>query len=293
MLDSCDIAIIGPGKVGTAIGVLAARAGLRVVVGGRNSAKARDAASRIGPGAKARGVDDAAGSAKLVLLTVCDDAIEPLCAQLAQAKAFARGSVVAHCSGALGSDVLISARDQCGCHIGSMHPLQTFPTVEAAVAALPKAYCFCEGDAAAVDTLRELAQRIGSEAVVMDSGGKALYHAAAVMACNYLTTLLDCGLELMAAAGIDRQLAATALLPLVQATLDNNATLGPAAALTGPIARGDAATVARHVAALSGQTAALYRAAGLKTIELALKKGSIDAAKADALRKVLNAEHQE
>ncbi|MCE5277232.1 MAG: Rossmann-like and DUF2520 domain-containing protein [Planctomycetaceae bacterium] len=283
MAESFDIAIVGAGKVGTALNALASISGLRVALVRRGEA--------IPP-------------VELVLLTVNDDAIEPLCNQLADAKAFKSGAVVAHCSGALGSDALISAREQCGCHVGSMHPLQTFPTVEAAVETLPKAYCFCEGDAPAVEALYAFAARIGSKAVVMDSGGKALYHAAAVMACNYLTTLLECGLELMAAAGVDPKLAATALLPLVQATLDNNAAMGPAAALTGPIARGDVATVARHVAALRqavvavgpsdlpprhpGATLALYRAAGLRTIELALKKGTIDAAKADALRKILS-----
>ncbi|MCE5328520.1 MAG: DUF2520 domain-containing protein [Planctomycetaceae bacterium] len=267
MADLCDIAIIGPGNVGTAMAALAGKVGLRAALVRRGQTPS---------------------PAELVLLTVGDDVIESVCSQLSRAKAFKRGSVVAHCSGALSSEILAAAREECGCHIGSMHPLQTFPTVEAAIAAIPGSYCFCEGDALAVESLKAFAARIGARAVVMDSGGKALYHAAAVMACNYLTTLLECGLELMGEAGIERELAKKALLPLVCSTLDNNAMLGPAGALTGPIVRGDTATVGRHMAALRGRTAALYRAAGLKTIELALKKGSIDAAKADALRKILS-----
>lgn len=288
-----DIAIVGPGKVGTAIGILATKAGRAVTaVGGRNAARTAQAAAAIGRGTKACTPRQAAGAAGLVLLTVSDDAIGSVCDELAAA--FAKGAVVAHCSGALDSAVLASARGR-GCAVGSMHPLQTFPTVTAAVNALPGAYCFIEGDAAAVAALDCLAADIGARPVPIASRAKPLYHAAAVVACNYLTALLDAAGALCRQAGIDEPTARAALAPLVRSTLENVLAAGPEAALTGPIARGDETTVQRHLAAMASgeaelaELAELYRALGRWTVALALRKGTIDAAQAKALRRLLNA----
>ncbi len=285
-----DIAIIGPGKVGTAIGVLAARAGLRVAAAaGRKSADA--AAAAIGPDVRACAPPEAAAAGKLVLLTVPDDAIEQLCTELAAAGAFTEGTIVAHCSGALSSEILAPARDRCACGVGSMHPMQTFPSVAAAVAKLPGAYCFCEGDEQAVTVLEQLARSIGAKPIRMDPAGKVLYHAAAVMACNYVTALLDAAVTVYGQAGIKSESAVAAIAPLVRATVENVAAMGPAEALTGPIARGDQAVVRGHLEALGrcdDELLALYKALGRRTVGLALRKGTIDDAKADALRKLLD-----
>ena len=286
-----DIAIVGPGKVGTAIGVLAARAGRSVVaVAGRDPARARAAAEQIGPPARACTPLEAAAACDLVLLTVGDQAIQPLCESLAEARAFRRGAVVAHCCGALPSDVLASARTSAGCYVGSMHPLQTFPTAERAVAGFGGTYCFCEGDGPAVAALMELAQAIGGRPVQMDSAGKALYHAGAAMACNHLSALMDAAAALLVAAGIEGETALAALGPLAAATLANVAEMGPAAALTGPVARGDVATVGRHLAAMRAvpdDLQAFYRAAARWTIALARRKGTIDETTAETLRQYL------
>ena len=142
-----DIAIIGPGKVGTTLGVLAARAGAgALAVGARRPDQARAAAERIGCGARPCTPAEAAASARLVLLTVSDAAIEPLCNELAAANAFADGTSVVHCSGVLDSSVLVAAKERCGCSVASMHPLQTFATVDSAVAAFDGTFVFCEGD---------------------------------------------------------------------------------------------------------------------------------------------------
>ncbi len=285
-----DIAIIGPGKVGTAIGVLATRAGLRVAaVAGRKNADT--AAAAIDPDVRACTPPEAAAAGKLVLLTVPDEAIEKVCGELAAASAFAEGSIVAHCSGALSSEILGAARSCCACQVGSMHPMQTFPTVEAAVAKLPGAYCFCEGDHQAVTVLERLARAIGAKPVRMDPAGKVLYHAAAVMACNYVTALLDAAVTVFGKAGIKSESAAAAIAPMVLATVENVAAMGPAEALTGPIARGDQAVVRRHLEALGrcdDELPDLYKALGRRTVDLALRKGTIDHAKADALRKLLD-----
>jgi len=342
------ISIIGPGAVGTAVGMLAARAGWEVAVAGRDAGRSARAASAMGERARACSIDEAAAG-PVVLLTVSDDAIEKLCADLAGRGAFAPGVTVAHCSGALSSEALRAAR-RIGCSVASAHPLQTFPSAAAAAEKLAGTYFFCEGDEAALAVLDPLIADLGGRAVRLAGGAraKALYHAAAVMACNYLTTsiasdvgsvdaalsahqtevlvprmreaveqkasdsdfvesslytqdlseesfwvataatLFGAGVELMAEAGVDHATAMAALLPLVRATLDNIEAVGPAAALTGPIARGDVETVRRHLRALRGNKyEQIYRANGVCTVRLAQRKGSIDVRTAEEFRTLL------
>ncbi|MCY2930286.1 MAG: DUF2520 domain-containing protein [Planctomycetota bacterium] len=155
----------------------------------------------------------------------------------------------------------------------------------------PGSYCFCEGDKDAVDVVTALAERIGGKPVRIQAAGKALYHAAAVVACNYLAALVDAAAVLCENAGLDRATALAALGPIVTATADNVAKLGPAEALTGPVDRGDVETVRRHMRALTGVDArlkALYKAAGEWTVALALRKKTIGPETAERLRAALN-----
>ena len=299
------LVIIGPGKVGRALGVLAARGGWPVAaVGGRNRQRAAKAAAAISPDVQVGSPAEVAAAGRLILLTVSDDAVRSVCEQLAAAGAFASGAIVAHCCGALDSEVLASAKDKCGCLVASCHPLQTFPTVEAAMDRLAGAYFFCEGDEAALAVLDELVELIGGVAVRIPPGGdrKALYHAGAVMACNSVTALMDAAKALLVEqAGIDGDVAGQALAILMRATVENIAAMGPEAALTGPVARGDVDTVRRHLEAFSdtdtdtdqagrekrANLKAFYCAAALWTVELARRKGTLDKAAAQTLRQLL------
>ena len=305
------ISIIGPGKVGIAIGALAVTAGYSVVaLAGRNKVRARAAAKVIGRRIDVTTPSQAAAAGQVVLLTVPDRTIAPLCQELAEEGAFTPGAIVAHCSGALGSDVLEPARALCGCRVASLHPLMTFPTARSAIAQMKDTYAFLEGDESALAVLAKLAKAIGAIPMRLgDPGGekgtgtffkrrkrsqspfsvKALYHASACMASNYLVALMDAAVQVAEAAGIERRTAWVALAPLIEATLNNITRLGPAGALTGPIARGDAETVARHLAALrqNKDLSALYRCLGLQTVGLAVRKKSLPPADARKLRKIL------
>ncbi|MBC8372551.1 MAG: DUF2520 domain-containing protein [Planctomycetes bacterium] len=297
MTGSADISIIGCGKVGAAIAQLATDAGRTVsALANRSPERAAELASKIGNPGAACEIDRAAGAAPLVLLTVTDDAIEPLCAQLARDGAFAAGSIVAHCSGALGSDILTAARDSCACLIASMHPLATFPTADAAVEKFAGTYCFCEGDLAATDALMGLATGIGGKPMLISTDAKVLYHAAACMASNYFIALMDAALTLCGTAGIDRVTAWDALSPLVAATLENVTKLGPPAALTGPIARGDAQTIRRHLDALARCDSNLrdfYRIAGKWALQLASHRDEQNQANDDIIARLLDAPNQQ
>ena len=285
-----DIVIIGPGVVGRTLAILAGRAGRRVAgIGGRDEGKARAAAEAVGPDVRAGKMEEMARLGQLVLLTVSDDAIEPVCRSLAEAGCFSADAVVAHCCGAIASDVLSSARELCGAAVGSMHPLQTFPSVEAGLEKLPGAYCFCEGDERAVEALEDLARAVGGNPVRMSADGKLLYHASAVMACNYFTALMDAALAAAGHAGIGRGDTLSALEPLVRATMENVFAKGPEKALTGPIARGDDRLVSRQFADVSAadeNLGQIYQVLGLWTVDVALRKGTIDEEKARKLREI-------
>jgi len=287
------LAIIGSGKVGSSMGILAAHAGYPVVaIVGRHKASTAAAAQRIGKDVRACDIAEAPQLAQIVLICVPDDAIENVCTKLAQQKKFAKGATVLHCSGVHSSDILSTARDYCKCSVASMHPLQTFPTIDAAIEKMKGLYCFYEGDEDTIYVIERLAKNIGLKPVRISSTSKILYHAAAVMACNYLVALMDSAITLAENAGIDHKTAWLSLKPLVTATLDNITKMGTADSLTGPITRGDTKTISRHLHELAlkdeGLTA-IYRAIGLYTAGIAVKKGTITAEKAEKIRNLLKA----
>ncbi len=243
-----DIAVVGAGRVGTALAVLWQRAGHRIVAVAGGAATPERAA-RFLPGVPVLSDDAAAGSAGAVVIATPDAAIEPVCRELAEAGSLDAATAVVHASGATGLDAL-GAAAALGVATLSVHPLQTCPTVEAAIERIP-------GAAFAVTALDEAGGDLG-ERLARDAGGrpfriaddlKPLYHAAAVFASNYLVTVTAIAAELERSAGLHDPL--DALGPLQAATLANVERVGPAAALTGPAVRGDAVTVRRNLEALA------------------------------------------
>jgi predicted short-subunit dehydrogenase-like oxidoreductase (DUF2520 family) len=243
-----DIAVIGAGRVGAALAVLWQRAGhgIVAVAGG---AATPERAARFLPGVPVLEDDAAASNAEVVVIATPDAAIEPVCRELAGGGALDAATAVVHASGATGLDAL-GAAATLGVSTLSIHPLQTCPTVEAAVERIP-------GAAFAVTALGDPGYDLG-ERLARDAGGrpfriaddlKPLYHAAAVFASNYLVTVTAIAEELERSAGLDDPLGA--LAPLQAATLANVERVGPAGALTGPAVRGDAVTVRRNLEALA------------------------------------------
>jgi predicted short-subunit dehydrogenase-like oxidoreductase (DUF2520 family) len=242
-----EVAVVGAGRVGTALGVLLQRAGHAVTaVAGREDTAAR--AARFLPGVPFLAETEAALAAELVLLAVPDDAVEPTAIRLAEAAAFRPAAWVAHVSGALGLDVLATAL-AAGAGRLAIHPLQTVPDVGGAIERIP-------GSAMAVTADDEDGSRLG-ERLAIDVGARPfrladerrpLYHAAAVFASNYLVTVAGVAEDLFREAGVPDP--AGVLMPLTLASLENVGRMGPAGALTGPAVRGDAGTVARNLEAL-------------------------------------------
>lgn len=263
--------IIGAGHLGRVLGKLFAASGAFEVqdVLTRSIGSAADAAGFIGAG---RPVDALAAmrGADAIMLAVTDDQIEPVCAALAQAGALA-GVLVFHCSGAKSSAALAAAADQ-GAFTASVHPVRSFADPDSVARDFAGTLCGIEGDPRALALLEPALAAIGARTVPIDAAAKTVYHAASVFASNYLVTVLDAALRAYQAAGIPEQVARELARPLATETLENVFRLGPRAALSGPIARGDFDTVARQQAALDGWDAPagqLYRALAEATTVLA------------------------
>lgn len=275
MINKPKITIIGKGKVGQSMAQLMQRSGYEIEVFDRD-------------------IDEQLGSlatADLVLLTVNDDAIQALCETLSSH--FAKGSTIAHCSGSLSSAVLSSAQ-QNGCFIASAHPLNTFPNLSSSLQTFGSTkhgtFLYSEGDTQALELLQPLFQSIGFNTVVLESAAKPAYHAACVFACNYLTVLMDLSLLSAEQAGLDRDKFWRAIQPLIESTLSNIDVHGPTNALSGPIARGDSATIEAHLDALQGSPTDLgeaYRLLGREALRLAANRGELSKDKLTQIEEIL------
>ena len=287
---SVRFAIVGAGKVGAALARLLSGAGYGFLgAASRSIESARRACDFAGAGRAVADAVDLTCDAELVFITTPDDAIEEVCRRLSERGAFAAGTVVAHCSGALASTILQPARDS-GAHTGSLHPLQSFATAEQAVELLPGSCCCIEGDAEAVGALQAAAEAMGARAMNIATDSKALYHAAAVVSCNFLVALQHAALKIGEAAGMPRDEALQALLPLIRGTVSNLEQVGIPESLTGPIARGDVETTRSHLEALAQglpDLLSVYRILAAQTIEVALAKGTLDEPTATRLRELL------
>lgn len=263
------LSIIGAGRVGRTLGRLAVASGNWQVVDclARRHASAQEALAFIGQG---RAVDELKNlaAADLLLLSVPDDAIASVAQHLLASGVVRPGTVVFHASGAAEAAVLAPLREA-GAHVASLHPAFSFADPARAVAQFAGTLCALEGDAAACMLLQDFAAAIGARPFALAPGGKAAYHAALSVASNYLVTLTELARQLALQGGVDEELLPALLGPLMQGSLANALSMGPQAALTGPIVRGDVATVARHLAALPAELQAVYRALGERTVMLA------------------------
>jgi len=255
---AASLNIVGAGHVGRTLGrVFAARTVFAVQdVLTRSQAGAQAATAFIGAGQPV----DAIGwmrPADVWMLAVSDDRIAEVAAALAGAHDV-NGAVVFHCSGAKASSELAPLR-AAGAAIASVHPVRSFADPAAVASNFTGTWCGVEGDQIALARLVPAFEAAGARIVAIDAAAKTVYHAASVFASNYLTTVLDAALRAYQAAGIPEPVARELAGPLAGETLANVLRLGAERALSGPIARGDEATVARQQGAIDAWDAATGR----------------------------------
>ena len=244
------LSIVGAGRVGRALGRQLHELGWRIgVLTGRSITSARAAARVIGAGNPADRLTPQVLASKVVLIATPDSSIACVAKALADlgGKEW-RGKIVLHMSGAMDSAVLKPLADL-GAATGSMHPMQTFS--DQTIPKLAGRVFGIDGSAAALQVARKMIRQMGGVAVCLSGANKAAYHAAGSLACAHVLALMEAATRLLMAQGFTRRQAARALLPLTRQTLDNFECLGPRAAWTGPLTRGDFSTVQRHVEALA------------------------------------------
>ena len=283
------VAIAGAGAVAQALGRLMHEQGIPIVaVASRSRITAEAAAAFIGPNVRAVRWTDIPTLAARVLVAVSDDAITPVARALADAGM--RTGLALHTCGAKGPDALEPLRAQ-GVDCGMMHPLQTIVSAEQGVTRLHGITFGVAGDEPAVAWASAIVAQLGSRALRVPVRRLSSYHAGAVMASNAIVAVVDAATVLLADAGIEPAAARLALEPLCREALDNVLASGARSALTGPIARGDATTVAAHLDALAAappSVAALYQAAARHLVEIAKARGLADV-NARALETALDA----
>jgi predicted short-subunit dehydrogenase-like oxidoreductase (DUF2520 family) len=267
------IGIVGTGRVALALGRSLIAAGESVVaVASRTPARADEAARFIGNRVRATTCAELAQLATHVLIATSDDRIAVAAGTLASAGL--RDGIVVHTAGAPGLEPLAALRDR-GSSCGVLHPLHTIVDPEAAGQFNGVTFGIA-GDPAAATWASHIAAGLGGCVLSVRADRMGAYHAAAVLAGNALPALLDCAARLMADAGVGYDAALQALGPLTRASAGNAIRMGPAASLTGPIVRGDTATIDAHVKALASapaDAAALYRAVSRSLIPLARRRG--------------------
>lgn len=272
------IGIIGAGVVGTAVGVVLHDKGYEIT--GAFDIKpesTQSLADRTGCRVSAN-PEDVACSADLLFITPCDSAIQNVVDTLADRGAIHSGHTFIHMSGAQSSEILDRAKDF-GARVLSVHPLQSFASLDRAIDNLPGSVFSIEGDRQAYDIAVCIVETLGGEYFFIDRKAKPLYHAGACVVSNYLVTIIDLGVKLLESTGIPKSMATRALMPLINGTLKNIENIGIPKSLTGPIARGDFSTVIKHLDCLeemAPELTKLYGWLGYYTAQIALEKGSID-----------------
>jgi predicted short-subunit dehydrogenase-like oxidoreductase (DUF2520 family) len=243
------VSIVGAGRVGRTLGRHLRRHGWRIgTVVTRSPVSSRAAVRTIGAGQPSAGPAVSVLAADVILLGVPDDALAAVSAALAKIGGSSwRGKVVLHTSGALDSNVLAPLA-RLGAATGSIHPMQTFggkiaPNLQGVTIAI-------EGTPRALRIARTIAKTLGGAPVVIARQNKPVYHATAVLAAGSGFPLIEISVQMLVGIGFSRRRALQTLLPLSRQMLDNIERIGSRSAWTGPLSRGDYATIAKHVRVL-------------------------------------------
>ncbi|SEJ73817.1 Predicted oxidoreductase, contains short-chain dehydrogenase (SDR) and DUF2520 domains [Propionispira arboris] len=271
------VGIIGAGKVGSVLAIALQREGINVcAVSGGGSDSAKILADRIGilfcrdTALVAREVD-------IILIATPDREIKNVVNLLKISGEMRDGQIVFHVCGSQSAEILAGLRSF-GVAVGSIHPLQSFSSIEAGLKNLGSSYFAIDGDEQALVKAKEFVGKLNGICMYVPPEDRALYHAAACMASNYLTALLHSTVTLMKTFGVDETKAIKALHPILQGTLTNIETYGTLQALTGPIVRGDVGTITQQLQQIDARVpsqAQLYRELGKYTLAMAKQRHTL------------------
>lgn len=265
------VAIIGAGRMGQGLGLALQRRGYAAALYARSD-------RRLAASLPLQTGDIAVvtAGAEAIIITTPDDAVSSVARQLAEAGAVTRDQVVLHISGLLDRDALLALKDS-GAGLGSMHPLQTIADPATTAERLQGVYATIEGDERAMVLAERLARSLKMVPLRVEASAKPRYHAGAVMVANYTAVLAATAERVAREGGVTAEIARKLYLPLLRGAVENVAELGPAAALTGPVRRGDVATIEAHLQALEGEDRRLYIELARAALALAREVGLAEA----------------
>jgi predicted short-subunit dehydrogenase-like oxidoreductase (DUF2520 family) len=289
------ISVIGAGRLGGALAIALARCGYRIQnLASRRIENAARIAEFIEPKPAVLTADDLTklSPSEIVLIAAPDPEIGKIAALFAESYLFQSETIFLHTSGSLGSEVLSELKKR-GAAVGSLHPLVSVSDAMSGAEKFGGVYFCIEGDAAAAAFAEKAVNDLGGNAFTLATEFKPLYHAAAVMAAGHLTALFDAAATALALCGLEKPDAQRILQPLAASAVENLKTQTPEAALTGTFARADLQTMRRHLAVLSAEKEVLkiYRALGMRSIELARKQAVVSAETLEKMSRELSPEN--
>ncbi len=280
------IGIIGAGKVGISLGyVLRGNRADVTVIADRLPSALETARGFLGADmVYTADVMEVVGSCSVVAIATQDREIAGIARSIFEAAGDLTGKLFFHTSGADPSSIL-SPLDEKGAHLGSLHPLQTFPDIESAIEVLPDTSIFIEGDEKALAALRVIAGNLGASVHTIAGKDKVFYHLAAVFVCNLLSALMYSGTGVMGRIDVTLE----PFLPIIRATMKNIEAKGPLAALTGPVVRGDDKTIRSHLAAMKDMPLhrEIYLALSKMALEMVRERKTLSEPEIETLRRVL------
>lgn len=279
--------IMGAGVVGTALAARLVRAGIPVAGLHGRQVDLSDAASAVsGVLASTGEIPDIFSESDVIIISVRDERITEVAERLVREKRLRPGQVVLHTSGANASAQALAA---CRPHVravGTLHPLVSFADPHVAVEQIRNIAFGIEGDEPAKAVAGRLVRALGAHAVYLTAANMPLYHVGAVIAANYVVALADLAQGLLVKAGVPKDQALPALIPLLSSVVQNLANLGLPGALTGPVERGDVSSVEQHLHILEARAPEmleLYRLVGRDVLRLARMKSPLEPAAAARL----------
>lgn len=287
------VALIGPGRLGQAIVARLRQQGYPVgAIVGRDLERTRAAARFIGAEFMATTDIHRCCGADIIFITTGDDQLADTAQQLHQLQ-LRQPVLLIHCSGLHTAELIQPRKIDRKEEIDTlaMHPLQTFASPEQGVAALAGSYFSLQGNERALATGQQLVSDLGGIPFTIAADSKVLYHAAACMASNFVTTLLGAVATTLERCDSAEKIPLEAVAPLVNSAVNNTLSMGAAQALTGPIVRGDVQTVAQHLEQLAHndpRIARLYRCLAAQTTALALQSQRLDGQTAAAMEEIIN-----
>jgi predicted short-subunit dehydrogenase-like oxidoreductase (DUF2520 family) len=282
--------IIGCGNVGQTLAHLWSKKGTFKIqdICNRSFASAQDACDFIGEGHAVESLCDMR-QADIFLISTSDQMIAGCCDVLVASNVLKTGNIVFHCSGALPSSILNSVT-KTGALIASIHPIKSFADPDLCIINFLGTFCGVEGDETAVTELEIAFHAIGGKTFNINSANKTFYHAASVVVSNYLTALVELGVQTYVKAGLTREEALQIIAPIAHGMITNIVQLDTANALTGPIARGDVSTVNTQLNAFQNwkpEFGELYRLLGGIALDLSIIKDTASHESLELIAKLL------